>query len=668
MPRNDDPFAPDFDGDDFGSFAPKKATSVGAVSSRDSAAKPKPKASALDNDDLAGMGGDGDFWGSKKSVGQNRATEGVPTVGAPSAPVVQKSPDISQNIGVGAPTKNAFSGRTSFTSSATDQSAGAPIDPETGLRTPNIPIDTAVSNGYWGAVFAYTCMQDVEVVVDAPVGCYSLPATATINYTDALPELENLASSNITEIEVSLDGTTRKVLDAVRRVKARESAGGRHKQVIVISSQESELIGADHVMSLSKKHPDAIYFTSHSFEEDEWKSRDTCLTWLYKTRKERIADGFDTATPPTDAPADIKRRWVNIIGPTYSCFNSYADFAELKRLIEGVGGIVHYVFPFKAAYSDMDMLDESATNVVMYREFGEGLAKELGKSYQFAPFGIKETTDFLLELGRNLGREDEAKAFIKREKRETLAPVWDIWQGAPQDFFSTTKIAIVANESYAQGLSRFLGDELGMQIGTVVSRQRSNDMGNYALRDKLAKERPTIVMGSLNERIYLAEAGMMARFIPASLPIPFITRATGTPFMGYQGALYLVQIITNTLFDVLFDVLPRERRQSSADRAAPHSTSSVGAPSVARTPSFGQGVGAQPAMPSSATLDSTSNGLKWADDAKALFDRMIEMAPMIARISASDKLRVASISAAKDRGVETVEQADVMKALPSVMM
>ena len=189
------------------------------------------------------------------------------------------------------------------------------------------------------------------MVVDAPVGCYSLPATATINYTDALAELPNLASSNITEVEVTLDGTTSKVLNVVKRVTAREDELQHHKQVVVVSSQESELIGADHVMSLQRKYPEAMYFTTHSFEENEWQSRDTSLIWLYQERKRRqaVKAGLHLADNELFvAKPALKPTLVNIIGPTYSCFNSYADLHEIKRLIRGVGGEIHFVFPFEA--------------------------------------------------------------------------------------------------------------------------------------------------------------------------------------------------------------------------------------------------------------------------------------------------------------------------------
>ena len=185
-------------------------------------------------------------------------------------------------------------------------------------------------------------------------------------------------------------------------------------------------------------------------------------------------------------------------------------------------------------------------------------------------------------------------------------PIWDIWLGAPQDFYSTTKIAIVANESYAVGLKRFLGEELGLQIGTVINRQKSNDTNNYMMRNRLISERPTIMMGSMNERIYLAEANLPTKFMAAALPVPLICRSVGTPYMGYRGAVYLMQTITNILFDVLFDVLPRDKRTGSA--VAKAAGSGITAQAPASGPPSAATDGTLAAKPS-AQLDVLSGGM-----------------------------------------------------------
>ena len=121
-----------------------------------------------------------------------------------------------------------------------------------------------------------------------------------------------------------------------------------------------------------------------------------------------------------------------------------------------------------------------------YKEFGAGLAAELGQPTLYAPYGMRQTTAFVRELAALLGTQMVAEAFIAQEKRTTLQAIWDLWRGPQGDWFGTTDVGIVAGQSLAEGLAHFLGEELGMPLAFVSTRPlRPGDPDNEAVRQQL---------------------------------------------------------------------------------------------------------------------------------------------------------------------------------------
>jgi chlorophyllide a reductase subunit Z len=489
--------------------------------------------------------------------------------------------------------------------------------------------DISDTSSYWGASWVFGCFPDVHIVCDAPIGCYNLLGVAVTDYTDALPHMANLTPTSIREEDVinGTAGALKRTIDDLRSLGALDA-----KRLIVLSTAESEMISADHGKFLEQLDPEARFFWSQSLEQDEWVGRDRALLFAWQ----------EYGKPFVAADHQPRPNTVNIIGPSLGCFNAPADLHELKRLVAGLGAELNLVYPYEGSVASTARLADAAVNLVMYREFGEPLARELGQPYLFAPFGVFGTTAFLRELGALLGTPTErVEAFIAAEKRSTLQAVWDLWRGPQSDWFATVDVAVVAGRSYVEGLKSFLGEELGMKIAWSSGRPRLNDEpDNIEIRKRLHARAPAFVFGSINEKIYLAEANARgAHFVPAVFPGPVVRRTTGTPFMGYAGAANLVQEIVNRFYEMVFNFLPVEtiRSQDSGFRiqnAAPRDTNS-----------------------------GSSETLPWTKEATDHLNAVLETVPYLARISASRSLRLAAEQFAHQRGVAEVNLEIVEAAL-----
>ncbi|MCG8375452.1 MAG: chlorophyllide a reductase subunit Z [Chlorobiales bacterium] len=454
--------------------------------------------------------------------------------------------------------------------------------------------DESTASAYWGAVNTFCALRDVHVIADAPVGCYNLVGAAVMDYTDAIPYLENFTPTSLTEKEIASSGSSESVINVI------EKLGDTEKQLILVSSAESEMIGSDHEKMLQLKYPNIRFFASNSLGENEWAGRDRALAWLYKNFDEGILAKIEPGT-------------VSIIGPSYGCFNSPSDLAEVKRLVTGCGVTIKHVYPFESKLHDISGLKNSEVIVVMYQEFGQTLGDKLGRPVLQAPFGLAETEQFISNLGILTGNEERAASFLQEEKQSTLQPLWDLWRGPQSEWFPTIRFGVAADRTYAEGLAKFLGNEMGMQC---LFSHDTAETDNNALREELATAQPQFMFGRIVDKIYLAEIDANTRFIPAGFPGPIVRRALGTPFMGHSGAVYLIQEIVNALYETLFTFLPITRK--------------------------------------SAQVEEPTRKISWTQEANAVLETIVANAPFISQISFGRELKKKAEALAAKQGKDTV--------------
>ena len=471
-------------------------------------------------------------------------------------------------------------------------------------------LDHDRAGGYWGSVYAFTAIKGLQVIIDGPVGCENLPVTSVLHYTDALPPHElPIVVTGLAEEELGQKGTEQSMKRAHKTLDPDLPA-------VVVTGSIAEMIGG----GVTPEGTNIKRFLPRTIDEDQWQSANRALYWLWTE--------FGLKKVPERKPrAAGEKPRVNIIGPMYGTFNTASDLAEIRRLVEGIGAEVNMVFPLGSHLADVARLVNADVNICMYREFGRMLCEALGRPYLQAPIGLHSTTKFLHKLGETPGARPPA-VHRARETHDDQAAVGSLAFG-DAGLLRHRELRDRRQRDLRARRAPFPRAGDGASVHVLIraaARCEARQRGGAARGAR--HSRHSSCSAATTSACISPKTGARSIYIPASFPGAIIRRHTGTPFMGYAGATYVVQEVCNALFDALFHILPLA---SALDK-------------VEATPS------------------RLHKELSWDDDAKAALDRLVEAQPVLIRISAAKRLRDAAERETQRAGEDRVTSKRVSQA------
>jgi light-independent protochlorophyllide reductase B subunit len=391
-----------------------------------------------------------------------------------------------------------------------------------------------------GALWTLSTIKDAAVLEYGPAGTthYGIEGFAQLN----ADMHARLFTTHMDETDIVM-GDSARLETTIREV----DEVYRPPVIFVLASSISSIIGTDLETICSALQPATraklIPVTGGGWRGDLTVGIREVLTLLAK----------EVVKPETDKlPAAC-----NIIGVNIDCYNFQSDLRELRQLLKSSFGLeVNTVFTADSSLREIERATAASFNLVLRAEgleCAEVLRHKYGMPFLYgAPYGYQGTLQWLERVGELVGQGPDAEMTQRLREQGTKHCLY-VRRALFQ--YHKPSCLLAGNFDQVQGLYTLLSGELGLEIvGLCVNHRRPPEMPeldsglartmrfNISEGEKLrllAETRPTMVFG---DGVLLG----MAKDVPVKVQVanPNLTSTLlydGTPFMGINGATYIIE-------------------------------------------------------------------------------------------------------------------------------
>lgn len=411
-----------------------------------------------------------------------------------------------------------------------------------------------------GTLRIASSFKNVHAIMHAPLGddYFNVMRSMLERERDFTP-----VTTSVVDRNVLARGSQEKVVDNITRKDQEEAPD----LIVLTPTCTSSILQEDLQNFVDRAQMEAkgdvMLADVNHYRVNELQAADRTLQQIVQFYIEKARKKGELPDGKTERPS------VNIIGISTLGFHNNHDRRELINLMRDLGIEINAIIPDAASVHELKYLSRAWFNLVPYRELGhmtaDYLQQEFGMpSVDITPMGIVETARCIRAIQKVLNEQGATKDYESYIDEQTRFVSQAAWFSRSIDCQNLTgkRAVVFGDNTHAVAMTRILAREMGIKVvlaGTYCKydadwfREQvdgycdevliSDD--NAAIANAIARLEPAAIFGTQMERHVGKRLDIPCGVIASpvhiqNFPVGF------TPFLGYEGANQVVDLVYNS--------------------------------------------------------------------------------------------------------------------------